>query len=71
MTDKLTINERLREWRYWNIKRPLGKLGWKVLRWVPKRALYWAVIQAAVVTEPNLNPGETKVLEVLKRLEDS
>lgn len=59
----------LREWIYWYARRPMGKLGRKIIWMLPKKVVYWCVIRAAVLTEPNTNPSSVTAEEMLKALD--
>jgi hypothetical protein len=66
---RLGLRARAHEFWYWHGRRPLGRLGWWALFKVPRRGLYWAVVRAAVIAEPNSNPSGVTADEMLKALE--
>lgn len=57
------------EFVYWNARRPLSRLRYRALRMIPNRILYWFTIEAAIRAEPQGNPGETRMIDALKKLE--
>jgi len=63
-----TLKIKTTELIYWRVRRPLNRLRYKMLRRVPAGFLYWGLIEAASRAEPNANPAERTVGEVLEYL---
>lgn len=40
----------------------------KVAWALPKRVLYWAAVRAACIAEPNLNPSDVTVTEMMEAI---
>jgi hypothetical protein len=40
------------------------KVAWKL----PQRVLYWATVRAACIAEPNLNPSDVTVTEMMEAI---
>lgn len=53
----MTLRERLRRTGEWAAM----KVAWAL----PRRVLYWAAVRAACIAEPNLNPSDVTVTEMM------
>ncbi len=53
---------------YWYVTRRFNKerAAWFVARHLPKRVQYWVCVVAACKAEPNGNPSDVKVLEMMQ-----
>lgn len=61
----------LQEFVYWRIKRPANKLYISFIWKLPKSMVYWCVIRAASVAEPNKNPSSVTAEEMLEAIRPS
>jgi hypothetical protein len=51
-------------WRYHFKERLLTEIVWRL----PKKIVYWCVVRAACIAEPNYYPGEVTAERMLKSL---
>lgn len=54
---------------YWHVTRRQQRIPMVIANRLPRRVVYWAVIRAACLAEPQEYPGEKTALEMLKALE--
>jgi hypothetical protein len=59
----------MREFIYWRVRRPAHRLFLSFIWKLPRKVIYWAVIRAAVMTEPDLNPSSVTAEQMLQKLE--
>lgn len=53
---------------YWRVRRPASRLGLAIVWRLPRRVVYWCVVRAALVVEPNSYPGDVTAEQMLKTL---
>lgn len=63
--EKLSLQSKIHEWKYWNVSRKTQKFIPWVARNLPNKVKYFVVISGMCEVEPKLNPSDVTGMQML------